>query len=66
MNLLLRILLVVWIFGYVLVSCVPLFNGNAVGAGVGLLAGVVFVIPWLIGVLILGILVWLTNPSRPR
>jgi hypothetical protein len=65
-NLLFRILLLVWVLGYLLVSCVPLFGGNLVVAGFGFLAGVVFLIPWLIGVLILGILVWLTNPTRPR
>ncbi|HEY7131167.1 MAG TPA: hypothetical protein VH440_02895 [Candidatus Limnocylindrales bacterium] len=66
MNLLFRILLLVWVLGYVLVSCVPLFGDNLVVAGFGFLAGVVFLVPWLIGVLVLGILVWLTNPSRPR
>jgi hypothetical protein len=65
-NLLFRILLLVWVLGYLLVSCVPLFGGNLVVASVGFLAGVVFLVPWLIGVLVLGILVWLTNPSRPR
>ncbi len=66
MNLLFRILLLVWVLGYLLVSCVPLFGDNLLVAGFGFLAGVVFLVPWLIGVLVLGILVWLTNPSRPR
>lgn len=66
MNLLFRILLLVWVLGYLLVSCVPLLGDNLLVAGFGFLAGVVFLVPWLIGVLVLGILVWLTNPSRPR
>lgn len=66
MNLLFRILLLVWVLGYLLVSCVPLFGDNLLVAGFGFLAGAVFLVPWLIGVLVLGILVWLTNPSRPR
>jgi multisubunit Na+/H+ antiporter MnhG subunit len=32
--------------------------------GFGLFAGVVLLVPWLVGTLILAILVWLTNPPR--
>jgi hypothetical protein len=33
--------------------------------GFGLFAGVVLLVPWLVGTLILAVLVWLTNPPRP-
>ena len=64
MNSLFRLLLAIWTIGFLVVSCVPLLTGNAVAGGVGLLAGAVLLVPWLIGVLILSIFIWITNP-RP-
>ena len=64
MNGLFRLLLAIWTIGFLLISCVPLLTGNAVAGGVGLLAGAVLLIPWLVGVVILSIFVWLTNPRR--
>ncbi len=62
LNLVLRVLLAVWVAGFLIVSCLPLVTGNG-GAGIlGLVAGVVFLVPWLIGVVILAVAVWLTNP----
>jgi hypothetical protein len=63
-NTILRLLLVLWVVGYVAVSCVPVFSGSATAGGVGLLAGAILLIPWLIGLLVLAVLVWLTNPRR--
>ena len=60
----LRILLLLWVVGYLFVSCSGIFNGDLVGAGIGLFAGAVLLVPWLIGVIVLGILVWVTNPRR--
>jgi hypothetical protein len=66
LNLGLRILLAVWVVGFLLVSCSPLLTGSG-GAGVlGLLAGAVLLVPWLVGVLVLAVLVWLTNPRGGR
>jgi hypothetical protein len=63
-NTILRALLAIWTIGFLLISCVPMFTGNATAGGLGLLAGAVLLVPWLIGVLVLGIGVWLTNPRR--
>jgi hypothetical protein len=41
-----------------------LLTGNAIAGGVGLLAGAVLLVPWLVGFLILSIFIWLTNPRR--
>jgi hypothetical protein len=60
----LRFLLALWTILFLVISCAPLLTGNAVAGGAGLLAGAVFLVPWLIGVLILAILIWLTNPRR--
>ena len=64
MNRILRLILVLWIVGYLAVSCGPLFGDSAVMGGVGLVAGAVLLIPWLIGVLVLVVFIWLTNPRR--
>ena len=66
LNLLFRILLALWVVGFLLISCVPLLNGSG-GAGIlGLLAGAVLLVPWLVGVLVLAVLIWLTNPRGWR
>ena len=64
MNRILRLILVLWIVGYLAVSCGPMLGDSAVLGGVGLLAGAVLLIPWLIGVLVLVVVIWLTNPRR--
>jgi hypothetical protein len=67
MNLVLRILLAVWVLGYLLVSCGPFVRGDGGAAGFfGFIFGAVFLAPWVIGIIVLGLLVWLTNPGRPR
>jgi len=63
-NSLLRVLLLVWVLGYLLISCGSLVGGDLGGGLVGLVAGAVLLIPWLVGVVILGALVWITNPRR--
>lgn len=59
-----RFLLAIWTIGFLVVSCVPLLTGNAAAGGAALLAGAVLLVPWLVGVLILSIFIWLTNPRR--
>lgn len=64
MNGFLRFFLAIWTIGFLVISCAPLLTGNAIAGGVGLLAGAVLLVPWLVGVLILSIFIWLTNPRR--
>ena len=64
MNSFFRFLLAIWTIGFLVISCVPLLTGNAAAGGVGLLAGAVLLVPWLVGVLILSVFTWLTNPRR--
>jgi hypothetical protein len=61
-NAILRLLLLLWVVGYVVLSCGGFFSGNAGAAAGGVLVGVVVLVPWLVGVLVLVVLVWLTNP----
>jgi hypothetical protein len=60
-NLVLRILLLIWICGYLFVSCVPLLSGHLIIGGITFVAGIVLFVPWLIGVFALGFAIWLTN-----
>lgn len=64
MNGFLRLLLALWTGLFLVISCVPLLTGNAIAGGAGLLAGAVLLVPWLVGVLVLVIFIWLTNPRR--
>jgi hypothetical protein len=61
-----RLLLVLWILGYVAVACAPMVTGD-VGSGVaGLLLGGVLFIPWLLVLIVLIALAWLTSPAGRR
>ena len=60
-NLILRILMALWVAGFLLISCAPLYADGGVGI-LGFLTGTVLLIPWVIGVVILGVLIWITNP----
>jgi hypothetical protein len=64
MNTIFRLLLLIWVFGYVFVSCVPLLTGHLVLGGITFVAGLFFFLPWLAVAIVLGGLVWLTNPRR--
>jgi hypothetical protein len=63
-NQALPIVRAIWAIGYAAAACGPLLTGNPFAAGLGLLAGAVLLIPWLVGTLVLAVLVWLTNPSE--
>jgi hypothetical protein len=63
-NTILRLVLAVWTIGFLVISCGPMFSGDAGAGGLGLLVGGVLFVPWLVGILVLGIFVWLTNPRR--
>lgn len=64
LNSVLRALLLVWVLGYVLISCGALIGGDIAVGLVGLIAGAVLLVPWLVGMAVLGVLVWITNPRR--
>jgi hypothetical protein len=64
-NTVFRVLLLFWVCSYLFVSCVPLLTGHLIIGGITFVAGIIFLIPWLLGVVILGALIWLTNPRRP-
>ncbi len=59
-----RLVLAIWVLGYIVFACGPLVTGDASAGGLGLILGSVLLVPWLIGVLVLGVFVWLTNPRR--
>ena len=61
MNTLFRVLLLIWVLGYLFVSCAPLLTGHLVVGGITLIAGVVLFLPWMAVTLVLVALVWLTN-----
>jgi hypothetical protein len=61
-NTILRAVLLIWILGYLFVSCVPLLTGHLVVGGITFVVGLVFFRPWLAVALVLVTLVWLTRP----
>jgi hypothetical protein len=64
-NTIFRVLLLIWVLGYLFVSCVPLLTGHLIIGGITFIAGVIFLVPWLLGVFVLGALVWMTNRRVP-
>jgi hypothetical protein len=63
-NVALRIVLLVWVLGYLLVSCGPLLGGHLLIGGITFIAGIALFVPWVIGIVVLGFLIWATNPER--
>ena len=64
MNLVLRILLLVWVLGYLLASCAPILNGHLFLGTLALFGGLIFFIPWVVGIVILALLISATNAPR--
>ncbi|MBA2488625.1 MAG: hypothetical protein H0V36_04785 [Chloroflexi bacterium] len=65
----LRFILVLWVVGFVVISCGPAIAGDGVGGTlvggfIGLLLGSVLFVPWVVGVVILLVLIMITNPRR--
>jgi hypothetical protein len=63
-----RLLLMVWLIAYPVISCGPILLGAAAGgtsggyaALGGLIMGSVLLVPWLVGVVVLGLLALLTR-----
>jgi hypothetical protein len=64
-----RIALVVWAIAFPVISCGPAVAGDGVpgtilGGLLGLALGSVLFVPWVIGLVVLGALVFLTNRGR--
>ncbi len=64
-NLILRIVLLLWVVGYLFMSCSGIVRLDLGGAFLGLLGGVILFVPWLLGTIALAAAVWFTNPGRP-
>jgi hypothetical protein len=65
-NTALRVILAIWIVGYLALACAPLFSTSAGVGVVGFVGGIVLLVPWIIGIVVLAFLIWLTNPRRIR
>ena len=64
MNTILRVALALWTLLFLAIACAPLYSNSTVVGVLGFLTGAVLLIPWLIGVFVIGALIWLTNGSR--
>jgi hypothetical protein len=55
----LKVLLAIWAVAYPVLSCGPMLlaNGSGSAGGLGLLVGGVLLLPWLVGIVVLGVLV---------
>jgi hypothetical protein len=67
----LRIALAIWAVAFPVVSCAPAIladgiTGTLLGGLFGLVLGSVLLVPWLIGLVVLGALVYLTDERRDR
>ena len=65
MNTALRIALLVWVLGYLFVSCAPILDGHLLIGTMTLIGGLIFFVPWVIGIVILAALIYITN-APPR
>ncbi len=64
MNTALRIGLLLWVVLYLLVSCQPIIGDNLAVGTIAFFGGIILFVPWLIGIVVLGVAIWLTNPPR--
>jgi hypothetical protein len=67
-NRVLRLLLTIWLVGYPVVACTPVIVGSMAGgssggmtAFAGLLTGGLLLWPWIVGIIVLGLLLLLTS-----
>jgi hypothetical protein len=61
-NLVLRILLLLWVCGYLFVSCAPILGGHLVLGAITFVGGLVLFVPWVFGIVVLAALIAATNP----
>ncbi len=68
----LKVILALWVLGFLVVACGPVIaadgiGGTLIGGAFGLLLGSFLFVPWILGVGVLLLLIWLTKPrGRPR
>ena len=63
-NTLLRLLLLIWVVGYLAVACGPMLDGNLLIGTFTLFGAIVFFVPWVIGIVVLLLLIRLTDVRR--
>ncbi len=63
-NLVLRIILLLWVVGYLFVSCAPILEGHLLLGAITFVGGIVLFVPWVLGIAVLGALIRMTNPPR--
>lgn len=63
-NTLLRIVLLLWVVGYLFVSCAPILDGHLLLGAVTFVGGIILFVPWVIGIVVLAALIRTTNPRR--
>jgi hypothetical protein len=63
-NTLLRILLLLWVVGYLFVSCAPILNGHLLIGALTFVGGIILFLPWILGIVVLAALIRMTNPPR--
>ena len=64
MNTLLRVLLLIWVLGYLFVACGPILDGNFLIGTITFFGAIVFFVPWVIGIVVLLFLIRLTDVRR--
>lgn len=65
MNTFLRVLLVIWTLLFLAIACAPLYADSGLVGALGFLTGWLLLVPWLLGVAVLALLIWVTG-SRYR
>ena len=69
LNRRLKLILVLWAVAYPVIACGPMviteggFSGM-IGNFIGFTLGGLLFVPWLIGLIVLGALSWITSPRR--
>jgi hypothetical protein len=63
-NTLLKIVLLLWVVGYLFVSCAPILDGHLLLGAVTFVGGIILFVPWVIGIVVLATLIRMTNPPR--
>jgi hypothetical protein len=63
-NTLLRIVLLLWVVGYLFVSCAPILDGHLLLGAVTFVGGIILFVPWVLGIVVLAALIRATNPPR--
>jgi hypothetical protein len=63
-NTVLKIVLLLWVVGYLFVSCAPILDGHLLLGAVTFVGGIILFVPWVLGIVVLVALIRATNPPR--